>query len=518
MRAVSTNRTTNSFYNALAAILYNVVTIAVTFILQSIFIKTLGAEYNGIKSLFQNILVMLSVVELGFGTAIVYNLYEPIYRGDTKKIRSIVKYYKKVYMVVGLLITFMGIALFPIVPILVGQANIGYNVLFIFSLYLVNSVLSYFLSYRSSMLHADQNNRVINLVGLGTNIVKSGLQILVLLLTKNFVLFLIVQIAMTIIYNMVLYVIVGNKYPYLKDISSATDLDIETRKNVRKKIHGLFFHKIGEFFVTGTDNILISLSKNLGVIYVGYYNNYYMVISNVALIFNGLISAATASIGNLIVDKVRKADKLLRTYRSLVLINSWMYCFGAISIYCLMDPFITLWIGPEYLLPHFVLAVLVANFYFNGAKLASYTFKTAAGVFYEDRFVPVVESIVNIVFSLIFMHFFGLAGVFIGTICSSMVLLLYSYPKYVYKKIIKDKTINYYRLHVKYTLISSVVFAAVVSLCNFINIDGALAELLVKGVICLTVPNILYLLLVVNGRDFAYLKNVLVKARVKIKK
>lgn len=498
------SRTVNSIKNSFVSILYNCLNILIAFIAQSIFIKTLGSEYNGIKSLFLNLLSMLSVVELGFGVAVVYNLYKPVANKDYESIKAIMKFYRKIYRIIAIIIFALGLILLPFIPTIVGKTNVDSNLYLIFLLFLVNSCCTYLFSYKRSILYASQKNFIINLFDLLFNFIKNALQILILIIFKNFYIYLLVQIAVTMINNMCISIFVNKKFTYLKKVDKNLTLDKSIKDEIINKVKGLLFHKIGGFFVAGTDNILISMSKNLGVIYVGYYSNYNMIISNVALVFSTMISSITASVGNLLVEKSNDYQRKLQTYRSVFLINSWLYCFGATSIYILAQDFIEIWLGKEYVLPQFVLLILAINFYINGTKIASNTFKEAAGIFYEDRFMPIIESIVNIFASLLFMHFFGLAGVFMGTITSSIVLLFVSYPIYMYKKVFLDKAINYFKLYFKYFIISTIVFVITLFISNLVRFENIFLDIFIKMLICLIVSNLIYFVCVFKDKNYRY--------------
>ena len=176
-----------------------------------------------------------------------------------------------------------------------------------------------------------------------------------------------------------------------------------------------------------------------------------------------------------------------------------------------MEPFIKLWLGDEFLLSNFVLLILVINFYINGTKFSTNIFKEAAGIFYEDRFVPLIESFINIIFSIIFMKYFGLAGISMGTICSSLVLLLFSYPKYVYKKVFNDNIKNYFKLHIFYSCISFFTFFVVISITNIVKVDTLIIELIIKAIISFVLSNLLYLIFVIKSNDFKYIKNLIFK-------
>jgi len=287
---------------------------------------------------------------------------------------------------------------------------------------LLSTVVSYLLTYKRSILYADQKNYITKLFNCVFVIIRNLVQILVILITKSFTIYLIAQIILPIIENIVINIYVNSRYEYVRDLKSAENISTETKKDIITKVKGLLFHKIGSFVVTGTDNIIISMSKGLGVVTVGMYSNYYMVISQVSSLFGTIITSLTASVGNLLVEK--DTEKSRSTYQSMLLLNSWIFCFCAISILCMIEQFIKIWIGNEYLLSQFVLIVLVVNMYIQGMRNTNSTFKEAAGIFYEDRYVTIIESVINVVVSLICVRIFGLAGVFIGTIASTMLLFL----------------------------------------------------------------------------------------------
>ena len=203
-------------------------------------------------------------------------------------------------------------------------------------------------------------------------------------------------------------------------INNVGRIDFETKNSILQKVKGLIFHKIGSFVVLGSDNIIISTF--LGVATVGLYSNYNTILQAVNNLFNQVFSSITASVGNLLVEK--KNDESYQIYKKMLFINSWMYSFSAIAILGLMEPFIKLWIGKQYLLNYGVLIMLTINFYVQGMRKTPNTFKEAAGIFHEDRFIPIVESAVNIIASILFLKLWGLVGVFMGTVISSLVLFL----------------------------------------------------------------------------------------------
>lgn len=508
-------RTKNSIKNGMVSIILSFITIILGLISQSIFIKTLGTEYVGIKGLFSNILSMLALAELGFGSAIVYNLYKPIANNDFETIRSLTLFYKKIYRVILIIVLVCGIALLPFIPKIVGETSIQESIYLIFFLYLIDSSFSYILTYKRSILYADQKNYIINIINIVCMIVLSLIQIIILLATKNFILYIVIKILFRLIENLTISYIANKKYPYLKSLKSANQIPQNVKKDISTKVKGLIFHKIGYFILLGTDNIIISMSNNLGIIYVGLYSNYNLIITYVSSLFGNIFSSLTASVGNLLAECNKK--KALNIYKSMTLLNGWIMGFCAISIFCLTEPVIKIWIGEEFLLPTSVLLVLTINFYIQGMRKTSNTFKDAAGIFYEDRFVPLIESALNLIFSILFLKLFGLAGVFMGTIASTSIIYFYSYPIFIYKKVLNGTYKDYLKLYTYNILVFVVVFAITYLLTLLVTVNNVLLQILINVIICGIGTNLLFYVIYRKNQYFDYYKdNIINKIILKL--
>lgn len=497
-------RTSNSIKNSIATVCLNFISIFLGLIAQSIFIRTLGAEYNGIKSLFSNIFSMLAIAELGFGSAIVYHLYKPISEKNISKIKSLVNFYKNVYRIVAGIVFLLGIIILPFINMIVGETTITDNIHLIYILFLFETVASYLLTYKRSIIQADQKNYIINYINIIYLVIVNIVQIAILLISKNFILYLTVKIILRILENFTINIIVNKKYPYLKD-RDVEKVDPKVKKEIYHSVNGLLFHKIGTFFVMGTDNILISIF--LGIKQVGLYTNYYTITNYVHSMFGQIFASFTSSIGNLLIEQSK--ERSYQIYKNMLFLNSWIYCFCAISIYLLMEPFVTLWLGSEYILSKLVLVTLSFNFYVQGMRKTNVSFKDAAGIFYEDRFVPIMESIINVVASIILVKYLGLAGIVIGTILSSMVLYIYSFPKFMYKKIFNKRYLEFYKIHIYYLLITLFTALITIFIVSRISLNNAFLQLIVNGILCLIIPNLIYYLISRKKEEFAYFKYII---------
>lgn len=494
-------RSESSIKTVITAVISNILTILIGFIAQAIFVKTLGTEYLGINGLFNNILSMLAIVELGFGSAIIVNLYKPVAKGDNEKVKSLLSFYKTIYRIIAIIIAILGIILLPFLKYIIGEVNIEENIQLIFFLYLVDIVVSYLLTYKRSILYANQKSYITNIVHMGYVIIMNFMQIMYLLYYSNLLGYLIIKIVCRALENIILTVIANKKYPYTceKDIKP---INKRLKRSILIRVKGLLFHKIGGFIVQGTDNIIISMTPSLGIVTVGLYSNYSMIINALNNLFGQIFSSLTASIGNLLVENNK--EKNYNIFKSTLLMNSWIYSFAAISMYFISEPFINIWLGKEYVLSNIVVFILVINFYVNGMRKTYSTFKEAAGIFFEDRYVPIIEAFVNIVVSIVLANLIGLPGVFIGTIASNMVLFLFSFPKFVYKKVLHREIGDYIKENLQYVILFAISFGVTYVCTRFININNNLLKILVNGIICVVIPNSIYFIAKFRTDEFKY--------------
>ena len=505
-------RSTNSIKNAITAVVSNIVTILIGIVSQAIFIKTLGAEYLGINGLFTNIVSMLGIVDLGIGSAIIYNLYEPIAKDDTEKIKSLMNFYKKSYRIIAVIVFIIGMMVIPFLKNIVGNVSIDINIEFIYSLFIIDVVASYLLTYKRSILYANQKTYITNIVHIGYLIVMNTLQIVILLIAKNFIVYLIIKIICRILENVVITIIANRKYPYINE-KNVKKIDKKTTKDIVKKVKGLIFHKVGSFVVLGTDNIIIS--KFLGVVTVGLYSNYNMIIQAVSNLFLQVFDSLTASVGNLLVEN--NCEKSYEIYKNMLMMNSILFTFATTEIICLIEPFIKVWIGEQYLLSKVVLIILMVNFYIQGMRKTCLVFKMAAGVFHEDRYFPIIESIINIVVSVILVKIIGLPGVFLGTIVSTLPVILISYPKYVYIPLFHKSFWNYIKENVYYYILAFLTVSIAMFVTSYISINNLILKLIVNAITSSIIFAVMQYIFFHNKSEYKYLKNMLKNFILKIK-
>ena len=505
-------RTSNSIKNSLTSLFGNFLSFIIVFISQAIFIRLLGAEYLGLNGLFTNILSMLSIFELGIGNAIVFNLYQPIAENNERKIVALINFYKKTYHIIAVLIFCFGIFLLPFINYFVGEISIDINIHLVYFLFLLSTISSYFMVYKRNLIIANQKSYIINLFHVGYLILLNILQLLILFFTKNYYFYLIIKIICQLLENFLITLYAVKSFSFLNKYKNEK-ISKSVEKDIFKRVKALIFHKIGGIIVLGTDNLIIS--RFFGVLSVGLYNNYCIITNGITTIFSQIISSTTAAVGNLLVSS--STSKKYEVFKKIRFLNSWISIFTSVSFLVIVQPFISLWVGREYLLDYFVVVVIAFNYFQKMQRQTYSTFKDSAGIWIEDRFIPLIESFLNIIFSLLLLKIFGLSGVFMGTIISGLVLWCYSYPKFVYKKLFCRSYLDYFKETFGYISLFIIISFVSIYISNIFIFNNLFIKLLFNILISILVPNLLLLIIFYKSDEFKYFLRIFSKFFLKFK-
>lgn len=501
------SRTTNSIRNSLIAFLAQILSILFSFITRTVFIKTLGASYLGVNGLFSNILSMLSFAELGIGTAIIYAMYKPLADGDEKKISALMNLYAKAYKCIGISTAVIGVCLVPFLDILIKDKPDIPNLTLIYLLFLGNSSISYFFSYKRSIIIASQRGYLNTLNQITFSIIQNICQILILIYFKQYLLYLIVQIICTICSNISISLKVNKIFPYLRKYSGEK-LDKVSQRKIGKNILAMMSSKIGSIVVSGTDNLLISAF--VGLHWVGLFSNYVLIETTIKSIIMQVTNAITASIGNL--TATESDEKSYDIFKNLFFINFVITTFCAIFLIVLFNPLISLWIGEKYLLNEGIISLIVLNFFIIQMRQPSLVFINTYGLFWEIKWKSLLEAGINLILSLVFLTVFdlGISGVLLGTISSNLLTNVWWEPYVIFKYGFKKKPKKYYSLYVKYVIIALFPMGSTLYLANTVVYSG-LIGILVKSLICLIVPSVILFLVFYRSREFKYFMIILKK-------
>ncbi|MFV0973352.1 oligosaccharide flippase family protein [Bacillus sp. BSL6] len=506
-------RTMHSIKNISISILSQMVIVILGFISRKVFLDSLGIEYLGIDGLLINILSMLVLIEAGIGASIVYNLYKPLAENNQYKIIALVQLYKKIYQILAIIILVISAMIYPVLSHLMKDGESISNVAIIYSIFVVKNVVTYLNAHKRSLIQADQRGYVLARVDLLFQVVTTIFKIFILMYTKNYILYLIIELSIYVIQNVVNGRIVNKNYSYIKT-KKKYSIDNDTKEKLIINVKAMFLHNIGGYIVFGTDNILIS--SFIGLAMVGIYSNYTMIINQLAAVVNPILNGIEASVGNLIATE--NSDKNYAIFKVTYLVNFWIFSFCTIFLFNLLEPFIGWWLDKKYLLNNIVFVVILINFYITGMRTAIAIFKNKAGLFVQDKYIPLVEAIINLSLSILLAKMFGLVGIFIGTAISTIATVLWIQPYIVYRNLFKKSVWKYFTTYVFYVFLTVVTGFITTSICNYFIEGSTFISLVGKGVICLLVPNVIYVLIFYKSTEFQYVRNIFSMMFLQIKK
>ncbi|MDQ0975380.1 O-antigen/teichoic acid export membrane protein [Neobacillus niacini] len=495
-------RTKNSLKNILVSITSQVIIALLGFISRKIFLDSLGPQYLGVNGLLTNVLAMLALVESGIGTSIIFSLYKPLAENDKPKIIALIQLYKKAYFIIAIFILILSIVLFPFLGYLIKDSESIPYLATAYFIFVSKNFITYLNAHKLSLINADQKGYVISSINLTFQVISTIAKIIVLILTKNYVLYLLIELSLYLIQVLFIGKVVDKRYSYIKTREKHS-IDEYEKKSIITKIKALLLHNIGGYALNGTDNILISTF--VGIVTVGIYSNYSMIIGQLSLLLAPVFNGIGASVGNLIATEDN--DKKYSVFKVVFLINFWIYSIGAIVLYILLNPFIIWWLGEEYLLDSLTVIIILVNFYISGLRTAIFTFKVKGGIFVEDKYMPLIGATVNLGSSILLAKYMGVSGIFLGTTISILVVF-WKAPRLVYKNIFNKPIHLYIKCYLFYIALTLFTGLICVEICNLILIKGTFLALVAKGFTCLLIINIIYILVFYKTKEFQYLKNI----------
>lgn len=490
-------RIKNALLNYTTGIVIQLVTLILSFVSRTIFINVLGVSYLGVNGLMINVMAMLSIAELGIGTAITFSLYKPLSIKDTKKISLLMNFYKMAYRIIGIIIFLVGIFLLIFIDTIVRDSGDVENLKLIMFLFVIQTSFPYFINYKVTLIKANQKEYKLAATNLFFTLLTSVSQILILIITHNFILYLMSNIIMLFIQTVYINIKVTRMYPILEE-KVTEKLPKNELKTIITNIKAMVLHKIGSFSIHSTDNIIISAFISIKV--VGFYSNYTMIINAINSFITLFFNSITASMGNLIATE--SDQRKLEVFKVTNLIGFWIYGFASIAFLNLLNPTIELWLGEEYLLSIEIILVILINFYLTGMRVPVETVKSAAGLYDVDKFTPLIQAIVNLVFSIILVREMGLIGVFIGTIISSIVLPTWQRPYIIYKYVFKTSSKPYFRSFLIYLIVLTGVGFLSYCILQTYFADYTLKNYIIRLFICAITPNALILLIFYRTNEF----------------
>lgn len=493
-------RTEYSVLNMLTGLGGYFLNTVIGYICRIIFVRCLAAEYLGINGLFSNILSMLSLVELGIGSAMGYALYQPLAKDDKEKITSLMALYKKSYNIIGIVVALLGIMMIPLLQyIIVKPQQIVENIYIIYLVYLFNTASSYFFSYRSALLIAAQKNYIVSGVNYAITTIVSIIQIPILLITQNFMIYLICQSIGVFINNVIVSMWAKHDYPYIEK-KNVKPITKKEKRQMAVNIKALTINKIAAMLVNNTDNIVITYFN--GLISTGVISNYTLLTGTLGSITSQLFNGITASVGNL--NAVENNKKKYNFFRILNLANFWIYGWCCIGIFLVSGEIVKICFGQKFVLDMQIPLVLAINFYLVGMNNAVLIYKNAMGLFKYGQYLLILTAMINLVLDVILGKMWGMFGIFLATIIARVLTNTWYEPYAVFKYGLEKNFKEYIKIFLEYVVVLIFTGAVCYVLCGFCKYNNII-NLILKVIICSIIPNIVFYMCYGKTQEGKYL-------------
>ena len=462
------SRLNKTLLNARVNFIFYFLTLIANFVARKVFLDYLGDDFVGLTGTLINILGYLNLAELGVSSAIAFNLYKPISEGNQDKIARIISqlgyYYNKIGMVVGGAGILLSAFLFLIFK---DSAFRDYGVIyFAFYTYLISSLLGYFVNYRQILLVADQKNYVVSSMFQSSNILKAIVQIAVAIHFHNFFAWIGIELFFSIAYSYFLNRKISKEYPWLKtDIKEGKRYNKEN-PDILKSTKQVFVHKLKDFLLTQSDQLFVFIFVSLKM--VAYYGNYVLIISKLTQLFNTLLDSVLASVGNLVAENDR--EKMVKVFWELMAIRYFLAGCICFVIYFAISPFITLWVGEEYLLSNIVLWLLLINLFIIISRGTVDNYNFAFGHF-ADVWSAWVELIINVGVTIIGGWLWGIPGILLGKTLSMLPIIVFWKPYYLFHDGLGLKYRLYWKGTIRYLVCFAVTAVGIGFFANWLPIN-----------------------------------------------
>lgn len=504
------SRTDNAIKNAGFGILCKLINIAFSFISRTVFIYVLGSTYLGVNGLFTEVLSLLSFAELGFGSAITFTMYKPVVDNDRDSIVKLLNFYKKIYRIIAVVIAFLGLCLVPFIGNIVKSADwlSARELQIYFLIFLFNTVVGYFVTYKYTYINALQKNYITTNIDTVVNVASSVAQIIVILVSKDFLLYLLVNSFILLLSRIFIILYLNKKFSILKE-KATVPLSKEEKSPIYHEVKGLAVHQFASAAVHSTDNLIIS--SMISVITVGLISNYNMLINSVLAFVVILFNSVTAGFGNLVAES--STENYRKVFKEINFANFWIYGFCCVAFWILIPPFITLWIGEDKLIDNISFTLIILNVYLQGQCTAYNNARIAKGNFNKDKWLALLQAIINLGVSLVAARYLGLVGVYIGTIVSRLIYVLFR-PYSTYEFLFGEKVTLYYRKFAKYFI--EVLLAAIVTklIVNIIIREVTVISFVIAMLIVVIVPNAVFFICNIKSQELLMWKNTIKKLRI----
>ncbi len=498
-------RTKNSIINTLVGLASYVILLLGPVVLSPI-VASLGSDVLGIQKTFMDTVALLNIIELGISFGVIYKLYKPIAENDNEKIAILLNFYKKTFKVIASILLALGALTAVIIPRLVPEHDASKftdNWLSaMFLLYLADTLATYLFGHKRAMLIADQKNYLVSIIKTVCQLLMYVLQFIAVCQFKSFELYIIARLVCTVLDSVFVHVMYSMRYKSI-NLKIKKKLEKAERDDLFKNLGALFYHKIGYQSLASGSTLIIT--SNLGESITGMYYPYTLITNGLMSVTDQVFNAILTSFGNLLVKATR--GEVHNIYKKIFFLNHIIYSFFSVSLFCLIGPFIKLWMGDSFLFPMSTLILITINFYTFGMRKSITMVKNSAGLYRPDRHFALLEACLNIGLALALVEKLGLNGVIIANIISSLCIPFWTQPYVVYKNVFNRSVSDYHQKQALYAAITLISTVLTYYLCSLCSMTGFI-KIVFNGIICLIVPNGINAFIFYKTDEFQYLLGI----------
>lgn len=456
-----------------------VITMVMSFVSRTVFLYCFSQEYVGVVSLFSGVFSFLTLADLGMEASLTVKLYHALAANDHAMLKSLLAYYKRIFNIIALVIFGAGLALLPFLDFFVDLPENVPNIELIYVLSLLNASISYLYVYKKTLFIADQKKYITDIIQYGISLTECVVAVPVLLLSRSYIVYLILQSFFKLLYNFMVMLYAKKTYSEVENAQRYA-LNSAIRQAIGSDMRAISLHRIGDVISSNSWSILVSAFVN--VVTAGIYSNYQLIINYTKVIMDKIYYALSPSIGNLIATE--NSENVYNFFEKMLFISFVMTCFFGTGLLCMLNPFIYIWLGDSFILPHDAVIISIVNFYLVNMRKPVLIFKEAYGLFQRDRFRPLVESFINIATALVLCNVldWGIVGVLLGISIAYMLTTFWVEPYILFKYGLKHEILSYFKQYIGYALCTTAVMVISVFLCGLI--PAGILGFILSGIIC----------------------------------
>ena len=484
-------RIEKSKINTTVALVTNIVMGVLSFAERTVFNQFFNEDYLGLYSFNNNIIGILTFFELGLSSAVAYALYAPLEYDNKEQISAIMKFFRNAYFIIGCIILLVGIILLPLLSKIIKTTVDITHVQIYFILFLIGNISSYFINYKNILFNANQEQYKVTMV---TNISWTCLylcEIFVAIFTQNFLLYSLAIMIANVIKNIILNRMAKHSFSYINLKNKQLKIDNSIKQKIIKNTKGLILTRLGIAMVNSTDSMLISAM--VGTAILGKYSNYQVISSGLLTLAILLPQSITASIGNAGVTESKRS--MSKGFSVLDLSSFFIYSTFAIMLLNIINPIVSTFFGVNRILPLSTVIIICLNFYLQAMREILISYKSSLGLYWEDRKRPVIEGITNLITSIILGYYWGLNGILIGTMITSIFVNFMIEPRIIFHYGFKRSAFGFYVSNILRFILVFIIAFITYNITSWMNISNKISSNINIGILKINIGSFLEIIL-----------------------